>query len=294
MLLVMLQGYIDESGTDESRLVTLACFVGYDGQWKEFERRWLTAIAEKNVQLRNENHPEITVFHATDWSTEHNEFKDWRPEEGKQFGEKLLSIITDTPLYGCGYTLHLDELREEFPEAIEHLYELAHVVLFTIIIEKLSASVLSDTRFLDEELELINEDSPYNGVMQDTFKKLKNDVALLHGERLTSLTSKTKKDCPLLQVADFFAYENYKAVEREPKFKRRFTLGKIVESDNFGGTGRRFLPIDLKNLRGHLDKNPEVKAAYFSLARIKEQSGNSSLSGLKICDSKKMTSRNSR
>jgi hypothetical protein len=267
----MLQGHIDESGTDESRLVTLACFVGYDAQWKELERRWIAVIDEKNAQLRKENRPEITVFHATDWSTEKKEFKDWDPQEGRQFGAKLLSIIRDTPLYGCGYTLHLDELHEAFPEANERLYQLAHVILFTIIIEKLSASVLSDKRFLDEQLELINEDSPYNGVMQDTFETLKNDITLLHRERLTSLTAKTKKNCTLLQVADFFAYENYKAVEREPKFKRRFTLEKIVDSDNFGGTGRRFLSVDLKNLREHLDRNPDVKSIYFRLARIVNQ-----------------------
>src|ERR1700722_1667177 len=123
----MLQGYIDESGTDSTRLVTLACFVGYDEQWTKFERRWLSVINEKNEELRKDDRPEITVFHPTDWSTEKKEFQDWDPEEGKQFGAKLLGIIADTPLYGCGYTLHLDELREAFPEAVDRLYQLAHV-----------------------------------------------------------------------------------------------------------------------------------------------------------------------
>jgi Protein of unknown function (DUF3800) len=268
MVLIMLQGYIDESGTDESRLITLACFVGYDVQWKELKRRWIAVIDEKNAQLRKEGRTEITIFHATDWSTEKKEFRDWDPEEGKQFGAKLLSIINAIPLYGCGYTLHLDELHEAFPEANQRLYQLSHLILFIKIIETLSASVLSDARFLDEQLELINEGSQYNGVMQDTFETLKNDGTLLHRERLTTLTPKTKKECPLLQVADFFAYENYKAVEREPEFKRRFTLTKIIGADNFGGTGRRFLATDLRKFREHLDKNAGMKATYFHLAKI--------------------------
>lgn len=186
MLLLMLQGYIDESGTDESRLVTLACFVGYDKQWKEFERRWLSVIAEKNEQLRREGRPEITGFHATDWSTENNEFRGWDPEEGRQFGAKLLAAITETPLYGCGFTLNLDELHEAFPEAANRLCQLAYVILFIKIVETLSATVLSDARFFDEQLELINEDSPYNRVMLEAFETLTNDAALPHRERMFS------------------------------------------------------------------------------------------------------------
>ena len=264
----MFHGYIDESGSSQSKLITLSCIAGDWSKWFYLEIDWQRVLEKKNKQLRSQGRQEISRFHATYWSTSKGEFEGWCKEEREEFGSRLIFIIKSYPLVVCSYSLSTDDLIEVFPEAREQSHELAHIILLTHVMKYVAKKILGDSRWPTERLALIHDESPYNTILQEAFNHMKNDETLEHRELFTTLEPKGWRECLFLQPADFLAYENYKAVERESAgHQRRMPLKLILEAKTFAGTNIKLLKPAFEEIRGKL--NDESKRVLFKNARIR-------------------------
>jgi hypothetical protein len=264
----MFHGFIDESGSSQSRLITLSCLAGDWSQWFYFEIDWEKALAKKNKQLKAQGRKEISRFHATYWSTSTGEFKGWSKEEREEFGSHLILIIKRYPLVVCSYSLNTTDLTEVFPEAHNRSHELAHILLLTHIMKYLANKVLGDKRWPSERIALIHDDSTYNSILREAFNHVKADESLEHKDQFTTIEPKTWRECMFLQPADFLAYENYKAVERESAGNpRRVPLRLILEAKTFAGINVKLLKPAFEDIRTKLD--PESLRILFQNARIR-------------------------
>lgn len=264
----MFHGFMDESGSSQSKLITLSCLAGDWSQWFYLEIDWQKVLDRKNKQLRAERRQEISRFHATYWSTSTGEFAGWSKEEREEFGTRLIFIIRRYPLVVCSYSLNTDDLTEIFPEAQKRSHELAHIILLTHIMKYVADKILGDKRWPAERLALVHDHSSYNAVLLDAFNHLKADETLEHRELFTTIEPKTWKECIFLQPADFLAYENYKAVERESAGNpRRVPLKLILEARTFAGTNVKLLKPTFEEIRSKLDD--ESKRILFKNARVR-------------------------
>ncbi|MGB8800714.1 MAG: DUF3800 domain-containing protein [Candidatus Acidiferrales bacterium] len=267
----MFTAYMDESGDEPSRLVTLSCLVGWQTAWESIEEHWRLMLEKKNSELKLANKPPISRYHASDCANYHKEFKTWTPQEQIEFTGEIIGIFKKHNLVMTGYTLSLDDLRDIFPEAAEkgREKELAHVILLNHLVEYLSDKVLDDPRWRGDPLTIIHDWSECNAVLLDAFGHLKNDTSLKHHDKLVTIVPMTWQECLLLQPADFIAYENFKIVERNKANKNtHISFQKILELESIGGRGSQITKQGLKEIKSKLDADPETRTAMFQDARI--------------------------
>jgi hypothetical protein len=269
--ILMFIGYIDDSGSTESHLVTLSCLVGYAPTWQKVEQAWLDCLDKKNTQLKRAGRTEMRRYHAADCSQYYGDFKDWKPDEQREFTSCLIKVFQDYPLAVSSYTLNLKDLIAEFPEAKDDSYgatALAQIILFTHIVVFIADKVLSDPRYVDDQITLIHDRSDYNAVLAEAFKHLKNDESFIHRDRFTTISPMGWETCVPLQPADLIAYENFKIVEREAAgVKRRKSMELILNLDSFAGRGVKLKPEAFKEIRRkHTDESVRI---LFENARIR-------------------------
>jgi hypothetical protein len=257
-------GYIDDSGSDESRLFTLACLVGEGKQWTWVERAWLNCLEKKNSELRAQGRKELSRYKASDCSTFNGEFKGWTQQEQIALQASLIKIFMLHPLAIFAFTLDLRDLVAVFPEASNNPYPLANVVVLTYLILETAMHVLG--RYPEHKLLLIHDRGKYDAVLLEAFNHVRDTSR--YKDRLVSLAPMGWEDCVPLQPADFLAYENYKAVERETAgYKRRKTLELLLDLRSFGGSGIKIERQAIQDLRDSL--NDESKRILFENARIR-------------------------
>jgi hypothetical protein len=78
----MFHGYIDESGSSESRLFTLPCVVSHGSTWYWLENEWVNCLEKTNKSLAGQGRQKLSRYHASDCSNLKNEFLGW----GKRVG----------------------------------------------------------------------------------------------------------------------------------------------------------------------------------------------------------------
>lgn len=250
----MFKGYIDDSGSAESNLFTLACVVAHTSMWVPIELAWLKCIEEKSRQLKAQGRRELTRFHAAACSSRLGEFRNWSVPEQIEFMSRLIRIIQRHRLAIVSYTLDLRDLVAEFPEADGKPYGLAHVLLLTNIMKYIGDKILSDTRYRDEQIALIHDRSDYDGVLLEAFNHVKNDNNFMQRDQFTTIRSMGWEKCVPLQLADFLAYESFKIIERESVGRpRRRSMERVLELDSRGGRGTKLQRAGLRDIRGKLD-----------------------------------------
>jgi len=248
-------GYIDESGSAESHLFTLSCLVGWGGMWQWIEWAWLNCLEKKNKQLKAQGRKELSRYHASDCSFRHNEFEDWTVPEQIEFTEQLIKVFRDHPLVIVSYTLDIQDLLAEFPEAKKDPYGLAHVLLLDHIMKYIAEKILTDSRYVKDSIALIHDRSDYDDVLLEAFNHMKNDEAFANRERFTTIAPMGWEDCVPLQPADLIAYGNFKTVERTSAgFKRRKDFDLILDLSSIGGRGVKLQRAAFKEIKGKLDE----------------------------------------
>jgi hypothetical protein len=263
----MLIGYIDESGSAKSHLFTLSCLIGHTRTWLWVEWAWLNCLEKKNKQLKAGRRKELSRFHAADCSSRLGEFKGWAVDEQKEFMSCLIRVFQRHPLAIISYTLDLRDLAAEFSEAKKNPRGLAHIFLLTHQMKYIADKILSDSRFIEEQIELVHDRSTYGAILLEAFNHMKNDATFIGREKFLTLSSKTWKDCILLQLADLLAYENFKIIERELAGQpRRKSMERILNLDSFGGRGVKLQRAGIREIKRKLDE--ESKQVLFANARI--------------------------
>jgi hypothetical protein len=154
----MLIGYIDDSGSAESNLVTLSCLVSHGGMWQWIEWAWLNVLEKKNEELKVQERTPLSRYHAADCSFRYKEFKDWTVPEQIEFTEQLIRKVFRHPMSIISYTLDVRDLVAEFPEAKKNPFPLAQILLLNHIVEYIAEKVLADNRYLFDQIALIHED----------------------------------------------------------------------------------------------------------------------------------------
>jgi hypothetical protein len=241
--------------------------VGHGSQWFWFEIEWEKCLDKKNKQLRAQGRKELSRFHAADSSSYVKEFEGWTGDERSEFTGWLINVIRRFPLVVSSYTLDIQDLVAEFPEARKKPNGLAHILLLNHIMTYLGAKILGDHRWPSDRLELIHDRGAYNPVLKEAFDHMKNDTTLQHRERFATIAPMGWEDCIRLQVADLLAYENFKCVERESAgHKRRKSLELILDLDSFGGRGVKLQKAGIREIREKLSE--ESKRILFENARI--------------------------
>jgi hypothetical protein len=263
----MFTGYIDDSGSKKSHLLTLSCLVGHGSQWFWFENEWLKCLQKKNKQLKSQERRQLSRYHAADCSSCFREFKGWTPEEQIDFVKCLIRVFQRHPLVISSYTLDIRDLIAEFPEAEKEPYGLAHILLFNHIMKYVAEKILGDPRWTTDRLAFVHDRGAYDAVLAEAFGHMKNDGSLLHHERFTTITAMGWQDCVPLQAADLLAYENFRCVERETAgYKRRKALELILDLDSIGGRGAKIQRQGFKEIRDKLDD--ESRRILFANSRI--------------------------
>lgn len=266
----MFYGYIDESGDKETNLRTLSCLAGHWSQLFYFQNDWEKILEKTNQRLRAQGRQVLSRFHATYWSTKNDEFKGWTDDEKIEFIDKFIWLFHRYPVVGSSETLNKQDLVEVFPEAQkqERVEQLAHVFLFMYIVTYFDSKLLGDPRYATDRIAFIHDETPYKGVLRDTFEGLKNDIGIKNRDRLASIECKGWKDEILLQAADLIAYENFKVIERKQAgAEMRIPMKRILLSTRFAGRNALVTKTALQEFRAKADK-PTLDLV-FKYARIK-------------------------
>jgi Protein of unknown function (DUF3800) len=253
----MFYGYIDESGDDQTNLRTLSCLAGHWSQLFWFQNDWERILEEKNQELKAQGRQVLSRFHATYWSTKNEEFEGWSDKEKIEFIDKFIWLFYRYPVVGSSETLNKQDLVEVFPEALKQgrIEHLAHVVLLIYIVQYFDSRLLTDTRYATDRIAFIHDETPYKGVLRDTFEGLKNDIGIKNRDRLASIECKGWKDEILLQAADLIAYENFKVIERKQVgAEMRIPMKRILLSSKFAGRNALVTKAALQEFRDKADR----------------------------------------
>jgi hypothetical protein len=260
-------GYIDDSGSNESNLLTLSCLIGWGSEWQYIEWMWLNCLEKKNKQLKAQGRVELSRYHAADCSSREREFKDWTVPEQIEFTNWLINVFRRHRLAVIAYTLDIQDLIAEFPEAKKNPRGLAHIILLNHLMVWTSEKILDDARWPKDSIALIHDHGDYDAVLFEAFNHMKNDKSLKHRKRFTTIEPSSWQESVNLQPADLIAYENFKAVEREfHGHKRRKSFELILDLDSIGGRGVKLQRAALKEMKSKLDR--QSKRILFENARI--------------------------
>ncbi|SRR6266513_1349845 len=264
----MLIGYMDDSGSTKTYLLTLSCVVSHGSQWWWFEKAWERVLEKKNEQLAAAGRPTISRYHAADCNSRLKEFKGWTVEEQTEFTLSLIRVFQRHATGVSAYSIDLRDLTEEFPEAKEDPKSLGHGILLTNVIWYIANNILGDKRWKTDRFALVHDRGSYDGVLLNTFNSLKEDETLKHHKLLASIESAGWGDEIRLQAADFLAFESFKIIERQRSDReRRKSMQAVLDLPSFGGRASLILPAGLKDIRGKL--NEETLRLLFRNARIR-------------------------
>jgi hypothetical protein len=267
-LFAVLEGYIDESGDETSKLFTLSCITSHGGMWWWFENAWVQWLEKTNLELRRQGRTILSRYHAADCSNCSGEFEGWTREEQIAFAEGLLKVFRHHNVAIISYTVDLRHISEEFPEARGKPKAIAYAWFLQKIMYWIGERLLDDKRYSDQRVSLVHDRTDFGSVLLDAFNAIKNDPAYKHNSRFTTIAPMGWQDCILLQPADLIAYENFKLIERKhAKKTRRKFMERLLELDSIGGRGVEIPREGVRDLNTHL--TPESKKSIYKIARIR-------------------------
>ncbi len=263
-LFTALVGYIDDSGSAKSHLLTLSCVVGHGGMWWWIEEAWLKVLRMKNKELKAQGRMELSRYHASECSNLKREFEDWTIPEQIEFVGQFVKKVFRHPMGISSYTLDLRDLVAEFPEARNDPYPLAYILLLNHIVKYIAEKILSDKRYIDDRIALIHDRGSYDTVLLEAFSNLRNDETLMHRDRFTTIEPMGWEECIPLQPADLIAFCNFKTIERGHKKRKDFEL--ILDLHSIGGRGVFLTRQAFVEIKQKL--NGKSQRALFKNARI--------------------------
>jgi hypothetical protein len=192
----MLVAYFDESGThgNEANVTTVAGLVGDAREWGRLELPW-----QKRLGL-------IRCFHATDCQAQGRDFKNFTRQQSAQLFIDLATLVADRELVPVAGAVYRDDWQYGASDKVKrYLPTRFHAALGMAIIQ---VHNLVKEVAPSEPVALVFAQHPeYQGfteAIHDVFRHSK------HWSNMGSLTIGTPKELIPLQVADLYAYENYK------------------------------------------------------------------------------------
>jgi hypothetical protein len=225
--------YFDESGTHDSPILALACYIATVEQWAHFLREWDEILKQES----------LTHFHMSKFEARRGEFAGWDNERRLRVQKRLISIIKRRVNVGIFCAVNLaayDEFITEWRrEGFGSPYN------FCV---KLCLSLISFWAQKYERKEpiafVIEHGAGYNGELTASFNGIFANEQMRQYLRLGSLTFVDKKMALPLQAADLLAYEVWKdssnkfladADKKRPERKSFRSLREIIHQGTYWG-----------------------------------------------------------
>jgi hypothetical protein len=268
----VLRGFIDEShdGDNPPKVFELSCIVTSDAGCLFFDMEWGALLESKNEELRKQGRKEISRFHAADFNNYQGDFKDWTPDEQKDFSRRIVRVFERNPVHIHGWNMPLQLLVQEFPETKPNPIGFAYITLLTHMMEQIGDTTLSIYR--QDAISLHHDRCDYDAALQEQFVGLvAEDSSFQYRNRFASLTSESWQDCLLLQPADLIAYENFKeSMRTHTNRDRRGSLAAIIDLDAVSGRSKGFTQQGIREMKSIVDGlGEDAKKILFAAARIK-------------------------
>ncbi|MGA9996251.1 MAG: DUF3800 domain-containing protein [Pyrinomonadaceae bacterium] len=227
-VMAFFSAYFDESGTHDSRILTVAGYVATVEQWAEFAREWNEVLKKEGVK----------IFHMKDFENGYGEFteeKGWTKERKINFQNRLIGIIkrrVTTGVYTSVDILAYEELMTGWRRTKNGS---PYNFCVTACIGQIG---LLWSYFKREEpiAYVIEHGAGYNHEVSEAFRLTFVDEQRRHMFRLGSLTFETKDRAVQLQAADMLAYEAWKddcnsyLLQPNERRKRRVSIGKLTQA----------------------------------------------------------------
>jgi len=264
----ILRGYIDESyggkceGSSVPKLFNLSCIISHTTQWTWFSLEWAKVLGQKNSELRAQGRAGVSRFHATDFNNSRGEFEGWPPQEKNLFSSELVRVLRNYPFHVHGYSIPLQDLVEEIPEAKPDPKGFAYALLLMYIMDSIDQGTAAVHK--SGLISLHHDTCSYNGLLQGAFEQKLRDPNFGSGRRFLSLTPEEGQLSVPLQAADFLAYENFKDVlnhiDSFPR-PRRKSLELFLRIDGVRGRSVGLDRATIKLLKSQMDSMTEAREA---------------------------------
>ena len=272
-LVVLLDGYFDESGThDQAQVTAVAGFVAPRESWQQmFEGRWRSFL----------NTFDLDYFHMVDFENPEAEpYKHWSQAKRVLAIQELTTIIGTSAMLGVGVAVRRDYfervadlLRDRM--MLEEPYHLcAHLLM-------LQVSAWVHERHPGEDVGYMFEEKPK--AIGDLMRGLTtlNEALGMMGRPLARgpITFGEKKKVLELQAADFLAYETMKQGLRAAKLDERPTRKSLISLLRHTGVEYQSILVGedlLKSMQQTLEERTNVPVSPAGLAagyRLAKQLG---------------------
>ncbi len=241
--------------------------------WSWFEMAWLNVLEKKNQELKKQNRPQISRYHAADCSSLKGEFKGWSVDEQIEFSRNLFKVFRTHPIHVHSYDMPLQLMVQQIPETASNPVGFAYVILLMMLMDQIGKETLR--LYPNDKISLHHDQCAYDGALADAFKEMvQGSIFSSHNlDRFVSITPERWQSCVLLQAADMIAYENFKEGMRKnyPSGRnRRKSLDALLDLDAISGRASGFGLEAIQELKITIDgMNPKTKQHLFDAARIK-------------------------
>lgn len=202
-IFVIVNVYIDESGTHGAPHMIMAGYAAKLGAWNRFDEKW-------NKHLRRFGVP---YFHARELNNLNGPYKGWRNEDIAPFAQKSAVIADAHAMFG--FTVRLDgkDFRECYQEgkkpkklALDSMWGLCFRASLKVALEAIKTEIDRS----DLKINFIVESGhPNVGAACEILKQLKKLQIDGVSEHLGTVTCGEREDFPGLQAADGLAYGSW-------------------------------------------------------------------------------------
>lgn len=197
--MVMLDAYVDESGThDNSVVVAVAAYMSTPDRWLRFEADWKVALAEKGLD----------GFHMNKFSNRAKPFDSWSEAERDTLLNKLIEIINANVIMSAGILIRRSRFNSLLSSRVRAHYGIYGVAIDFLIMD--IARGLEPTE-KDVWITYILEDGVVGkGEINRVITPILSDQEQCKKLHLKGLRFDSKRRLLPLQAADILVYELYK------------------------------------------------------------------------------------
>lgn len=204
-LFVLVTVYIDESGTHDSPLMTMAGLVGRLGQWATFDAKWKAMLAKDGIEF----------YHAKKMIHGQDQFRGWSQARKEASAKQVNKIIQRHSQFGFTLVLKDDEYRDHYQMPgvvrprklrLDSRYGLCFRMCLAIVPD------LVRQTWSDHEIDLhfVLESGHKNyGDAERVFHEVKEDNQPNISNLLRTISSGSKREFPGLQGADVPAHVSF-------------------------------------------------------------------------------------
>lgn len=228
--------YLDQSGAHEpSDAIAVIGYAASEGDWEGIQEKWRQILDLYGVP----------------------EFRFVKEQKRQDLIEALFQIVRDHTAFGMGGVLNVQDYERCVPDWFKRENEHPYYFVFQLFFDMLLGSLerlLAPPLPPDRKLTFVLDQNQFMQRAAGTFLQLKS-LRDTH-DRMGTITFKSRKDCPLLEVADLIAClvrdeasRRAQRPEREwaKQMRQRYNLiVGLYDKDNIPGLVHRIMVGKLK------------------------------------------------